>query len=229
MSFKWIFYPDPLDSTCKGIHDDFPTLTFQASPAVEPGGRVGQMFIFPENTPSGHGFRVIISNPTTIVVDDMKGVLYVDNGQVPMTYRSGSTAELILDDFKLPIITTPVPNPPNPTPPGPTPGMSPLEIVNATYAAGHYDLNTKDGCGKFTEDCCNNLHNLNDKDWGNIKKFPPQNNYNGHAVDAVMLLIDSGPTKAGVYDLIFSSESPQAHPVFNLAGPPNQSLWYYPA
>jgi hypothetical protein len=62
-----------------------------------------------------------------------------------------------------------------------------------------------------------------------VKKVGAQNNYNGHAVDALQLLKDTKDTKAGIYDIIFSSESPEAKIVFNRADDPAPNLWYYPA
>jgi hypothetical protein len=55
------------------------------------------------------------------------------------------------------------------------------------------------------------------------------NQYNGHAVDAVQLALNVPGTAAGIYDIIFSSASAEAKPVFNMAGPPEYDLWYYPA
>jgi hypothetical protein len=65
--------------------------------------------------------------------------------------------------------------------------------------------------------------------WGHVAKNPGQNQYHQHAVDAVMLLANAGNTGAGIYDIIYSSASPEAKPAFNYAGPPDYNLWLYPA
>jgi len=105
----------------------------------------------------------------------------------------------------------------------------PAGIVNWTYKHGTFNLGTKEGCGKFTEACCTNLHTTHSALWGHIRKSGAQNQYNGHAVDAVQLSSAVGGTNAGIYDLIFSTESPQAKPTFNPVGDPRPDLWYYPA
>jgi hypothetical protein len=73
------------------------------------------------------------------------------------------------------------------------------------------------------------LHTESSGYWGHIAKQPGQNQYNGHAVDAVMLPLNIPGTAAGIYDIIFSSVSAEAKPVFNMAGPPEYEKWYYPA
>jgi hypothetical protein len=133
----------------------------------------------------------------------------------------------------------PDPAPVPPIPPQPPLPKDPLDIIKAVYAAGHYDLSSKAGCGQFNEACVTALHNNHSDQWGHIQKFPPQNHWpeqpytpggKVHAVDANMLLEDAPDgTKAGIYDIITDSESANAKPAFNFSGPPNPALWYYPA
>jgi hypothetical protein len=118
------------------------------------------------------------------------------------------------------------PKPPEPPKPQPPPSTKPIDLINGVYATGLYDLSTKEGCGQFTEACCTSLHDWNNTQWGHIKKEPAQNQYNGHAVDAVMCL--AGP-EHGIWDIIFSSASSDARPVYNRAGDAKPELWYYPA
>lgn len=151
------------------------------------------------------------------------------DGYAPFDGRAILIAEadeayLNMDDFRLqPIAVTP----PNPTPP-PNQGFhgDPEEIINQVYQKTHPDLSTKEGCGKFTEDCCTALHENHSQWWGHIRKNPGQNQYNGHAVDAVMLATGEG---SGGYDIIHDSVSPNASPACNYAGPADLELWYYPA
>jgi hypothetical protein len=130
----------------------------------------------------------------------------------------------IYDDIHL----QPLPAPPQP-PPGPDPNADPTAIIDAVYALQDHDLSTHDGCGEFTEDCCTSLHEQQSADWGHIKKNPGQNQFNGHAVDALMLRWPAGNTPAGIYDIIHDSVAPGATPSFNWKGDPDPALWYYPA
>lgn len=83
------------------------------------------------------------------------------------------------------------------------PNMEPT--VKAVFASATWDLTTKAGAGCFTEAVAHRLHQL-DANWGHLAKFPGQNQYNGHAVDAVLY-------KSGyAVDIIGSVESPKAKP-----------------
>jgi hypothetical protein len=141
-------------------------------------------------------------------------------GRAILTTDDGS-AFIQIDDFHLTKLSV------EPTPPTPPEySGSPEEIINKVYHSTNADLSTHDGCGKFTEDCCTALHDSNSQWWGHIKKNPGQNQYNGHAVDAIMLASGSG---AGIYDIIHDSVSPNATPAFNYKGLADLTLWYYPA
>jgi hypothetical protein len=111
-----------------------------------------------------------------------------------------------------------------PTPPDPVYPEAPADIIHAVYDANEFDLATKEGCGEFTEACCEALHEAHSSQWGHIRKNPGQNQYNGHAVEAVMLL--AGP-ECGIYDIVYNSESADAAPAYNYKGPPDNALWYY--
>jgi hypothetical protein len=77
--------------------------------------------------------------------------------------------------------------------------------VDAVYASATWDLQTKAGNGCFTEAVVYRLHQL-DPNWGHLAKFGGQNQWNGHAVDAVL-------HKSGyAVDIIGSSETPKAAP-----------------
>lgn len=128
----------------------------------------------------------------------------------------------LLDDVRL------VAHPPPPTPPARDPAQDPQAICLAVFEAGEYDLATKEGCGLYTEDCCAALFTDHWYTWGHIKKDPAQNQYNGHAVDALQLLTPAGATEAGIYDIIWSTESPEAKPAWSYKGPPDLNLWYPP-
>lgn len=132
-------------------------------------------------------------------------------------------AYLNMDDFHLNPIAV---NPPTTSPKPPSYSGSPEEIINQVYLKTDADLSSHDGCGKFTEDACTALHDSLSQWWGHIRKNPGQNQYNSHAVDAIMLATGEG---AGIYDIIHDSVSPNASPAYNWKGPPDLNLWYYPA
>jgi hypothetical protein len=125
----------------------------------------------------------------------------------------------LLDDVHLAEIAVAPTPPPSPAYPD-----DPADIIHAVYDDNDFDLATKEGCGEFTEACCTALHDHHSSHWGHIKKNPGQNQYNGHAVDAVMLLTG---VDCGIYDIIHDSESPNASPAYNYKGPPDNALWYY--
>lgn len=214
---KFFIYPNPLDSLTQIQHDN--GWTADLNPDVDSNGRQGKSVEVPANTPNGHGARLVVSHSNKVTSSN-RGFFVYD--------ESAKAWRLQVDDVTLAdvvIIEVPVDPPPTDTMP-----TDPAGIINYTYKHGKFDLTTKEGCGKFTEACCTNLHEYHHTAWGHVRKNPGQNQYNGHAVDAVMLLIDDlDGTKAGIYDIIVSSESSSAKPAFNYAGPSNPSLWYYPA
>ena len=205
--------PDPTGTVIPGVPDTHST------------GRPGISFTIPDATPDSNG-----------------AVLRAGNGYQPAEMRgililNGVDSFLRVDDVHY---SKPAPPPtPTPIPPQPPLPKDPFGIIKAVYAAGHYDLSTKSGCGTFNEDCVTALHKSHSDKWGHIQKFPPQNHWpeepyvpggKVHAVDANMLLTDHPDgTKAGIYDIVFDSESPNAQPAFNFKGAPDPSLWYYPA
>ena len=118
----------------------------------------------------------------------------------------------------------PTAKPPEPPVP-PTPsGNTPLEIINAVYATGQYNLALKGqgGCGEFTEECARQLAVKFGPQWGHVAKSPGQNQYGNHAVDAIYALAGSD---VGVWDIIQNSVSTSAKPVFNDAGPGEPDEW----
>jgi hypothetical protein len=147
-------------------------------------------------------------------------------GSLPFENRGiydPSGPRFVLDDVRL----APVPPPP-PEPPPPNPQQDPFAIISAVYEQGAYDLSTKEGCGEYTGAACLALHQQHFALWGHIRKEPPQNLWDGHAVDAVMLLAKAGATDAGIYDIILDTESPDAKPAWSYKGPPDPNLWMPP-
>lgn len=221
---KLFIFPSPSDAVCTLTSDDGYVLLGKHD--VHSTGRPGQSFELPTLAPDGHGALLTISHDGKVPLNQ-RGILFLESSLVK------PDAMLTADDFHLvnekicppPI---PVPVPPNPTPTPPD-SHDPLSIILATQEKNKFDLSTKEGCGQLVEESCENLHIINSDKWGHVKKTGAQNNYNGHAVDAMQLLKDSETTKAGIYDIIFSSESSEARIVFNRAGDPNPALWYYPA
>lgn len=214
---KLIIYPDPLDSVCKIESDSGWSGTL--SPYTHTDGRKGQAVGIPDAIQSGWGSRLTVSHGNKVTFSN-RGFL-VD---------LSDSWKFLLDDITLLDVPKPCPDCPPVDPPHDGMPLDPKGIIDWTYKNGKFDLSTKDGCGKFTEACCTNLHDGHSVTWGHVKKSGAQNQFNGHAVDAVMLLVpNQDETRAGIYDLIFSSESTNAKPTFNYAGSVEQNLWYYPA
>ncbi len=218
MSYSYLIFSRPEDITSAKLILDNGTIVV-GHPAVHSSGRKGWGFDIPVNSPNGNGAELVLGKDGFFNIDQ-RGVLWLNED---------NTARIEFDDFILQPLPPPVIiqlPPPIVTPP--PPDNSPQGIINAVYATGLYDLKTKEGCGKFTEACCTDLHVKHSSLWGHVKKTGAQNQYNGHAVDAVMLLANTQGIFAGIYDIIFSSESPEAKPTFNFAGSVNADLWYYP-
>jgi hypothetical protein len=218
MPFAFVLYPTPLDAHVTLKPDSGGAVA--GIPYSDASGRPGQLCTVADGVPSGQGAEINLEAPGYVSLR-LRGFLLLKDG----------VGRLQVDDYTLPAEAAA----PGPTPP-PETGGSPLEIINRVYATTNPNLATAAGCGKFTEDCCDALHVEHSPMWGHIAKEPGQNQFNGHAVDALMLLANvSNPanpaanTVAGVYDIIFSSASFEAKPVFNYAHPPQYELWYYPA
>lgn len=213
-----IIYPTPLESRCQLQHDA--GWSVDAVTGYDTNGRPCQVFTIPSETHNRWGARLVITadkkisfmNRGLLVKDLDNWVFYLD--------------DVTLADVPPPVIVE-VPIPPPVIPP--PAANDPLSIIKSVYATGLYNLTTMEGCGKFTEACCVELHNRNSLWWGHIKKVPPQTMYNGHAVDALQVLYDVGETQQGIYDIIISKASPNARPAFNRQGDAVPSLWYYPA
>lgn len=217
MPFAFVLYPTPLDAHVTLKPDSGGAVA--GIPYSDASGRPGQLCTVADGVPSNQGAELNLEAPGYVALR-LRGFLQLKDG----------IARLQVDDYTLP--AAPSAPAPGPTPP-PATGGSPLEIINRVYAATNPNLATIAGCGKFTEDCCDALHTEHSPMWGHIAKTEGQNQFNGHAVDALMLLANvsnaSGGTTAGVYDIIYSSASFEAKPVFNYAHPPQYELWYYPA
>lgn len=215
---KLLIFPTPLNAHCELTPD--PTgKVIVGQPDTHSSGRPGQSFTLPDGLPTGNGSQLSITAPGKVPLLQ-RGILWVGGGSVDTYFQA--------DDFHLAdekVCPDPTPIPPTPIPP-PT-DKTPLGIIKSVYATGLYDLNTKEGCGKFTEACCKSLHELLDTSYGHLRKSGAQNQYNGHAVDALQRL--SPQLEAGIFDIIISSESPQAQPAYNKAGDADPSKWYYPA
>ncbi len=212
-------FPDPPDTT--GIGTTSLGVKVTSRPFKHHTGRIGIAYDIPDNTPLGQGFEFTLFHPPPRVNITQKGILWLRVPGFQYPWDTGQEAALAMDDFRLPIVEThPIPPPSD---------RSPEEIIHDVYATGLYNLTTHDGCGVFTEACCSALHDNHSPMWGHIKKIGAQEQYNGHAIDAVQLLNSMPDCERGVYDIIIQSQAPDARPSFNLVGPPNQLLWYYPA
>jgi hypothetical protein len=213
-------YTTPLEARVQLQHDS--QFAVDGVDGADSNNRPCKNISIPDGTPSGWGCRIVVTADKKISIIQ-RGILYEEE----------HAWYFLADDFILQDVPPPVIiQPPNPIPTPPLFPSDPKGIIDLVYKIGKHDLSTKEGCGKFTEDCCKSLHDHHSKYWGHIRKSGAQNQFNGHAVDAVMLLSDSNitdNTEAGVYDLIIDSESPNAKPSFNFKHEPQPSLWYYPA
>lgn len=203
-----------------------------AVPKADPDGRPGLCFdSIPVGHPNGNGAEVNFSAEGKSPLK-LRAILLLKDGEIPWPIGGGRNAALLADDFHLPDIVEKIviiEKPCDPTDP-PHSAKDPMGIINEVFKTGKFNLATKEGCGKFTEECCKQLHERHHQLWGHIRKSGAQNQFNGHAVDAIQLLAaHSDGTKAGIYDIISSSESTDAKPAFNFAGDPRTDLWYYPA
>jgi hypothetical protein len=210
MANELYIYTTPRECTVTLLLDDGRLVT--GTPPMTANGRNdAHLLQIPVDVTATQGSTLTTSHPG-MLTDTHRGVL------VPS--RTGP-AQFLLDDVHL--MNQPV------VPPQPNPSNDPRAIIDRVYATGSFDLATHDGCGQFTEACGAALHDRHSPQWGHIKKNPGQNQYNGHAVDALYLRGGVGETEAGVYDIIHDSVSPNASPSFNWSDPGNPSLWYYPA
>jgi hypothetical protein len=183
-----------------------------AMPAADPQGRAGSVFDIPDSVPNENGAQLNLDAEGAVPLQ-LRGVL---------VYDDAARAYLLCDDFTL----VDLPAPPEPPEPPPVTGSTPLEIINAVYATGAYNLATKTGCGMFTEECCRQLATAFGPMWGHVAKAAGQNQYQAHAVDAVHSLAGNDH---GIWDIITSSVSSSAKPAFNRAGDSNPELWRPPA
>jgi hypothetical protein len=211
MPYAFVIYPTPVDATVTLTPDSGGSYT--GVPYTHTSGRQGQVCYVSDGTPDEQGTTLNVSAPNYLP-ERLRGFLVLD--------AADELARLEVDDVVLELAGAPAPTPP-------PAGSSPLDIINHVYATTQPQLWTLEGCGKFTEDCCDALHAQHSAYWGHVKKNPGQNQYQGHAVDAVMLALNVPGTAAGIYDIIYSSVSPEAKPAFNFAGPPEYDLWMYPA
>lgn len=210
---KLLIFPTPLDARCQLQHDSGFSVDGVAD--KHPNGRAGQSFSIPDSTPNGWGTRIVISAPDKITLS-LRGLLY-EHG--PAEYLFYADDFVLVD--KPAVVVPPVVVPP-------ITAKTPQEIINAVYLNGAYDLSTKEGCGKLVEDSVITLHKIHSPSWGHVKKSGAQNQYNGHAVDAIHLLNDAlDGTKNGIYDIIYDSESLNAKLQFGRAGDAVPALWYY--
>jgi hypothetical protein len=190
-------------------------------------GRPAVGFTFPDSTPDGNGVQLTVSSAPGI---SLRAKLYVRTPESTYPWERSQTAAFAIDDLtNLVIPAVPVTPPVTPPDTHPNPNADPLSIILEVEARHQFDLTTKEGCGKFTEACCTELHNRHSNDWGHVRKEPSQNQWNGHGVDAIMLARATPNTPAAIYDIIVNSEAPGAHAAMNFSSSVNLALWYYPA
>lgn len=105
----------------------------------------------------------------------------------------------------------------------PTPNM--ISVIRAVDAEAPELLreNSKASCGQFTERCARRLYAI-DPGWGLLSKSPGENNWKGHAVDAVC-----HKPELQVVDIIGSSGSGRpTSPTWNHQSRRPKNLWMQP-
>lgn len=215
MSKQLIIFVNPMDASATLILDSGEILTGHES--THSSGRIGIGFTIPDNS-SNAGSTLVITATSKVTIRQ-RSILILDS---ELGYPFLLADDFYLQDVPLPVVII-VP----PIGSKPSTNEAPLDVVKRLFPK--FDCSTKEGCGKLTEAVVDELH-IKDNHYGHVRKFSPQNLYNGHAVDAISLLFDSSDgTKAGVYDLILSSEATDAKPQFIYKGAPDPALWYYPA
>ena len=212
---KLMIYPTPLDAHCELDHDY--GVNIQGLPDTDSNGRAGQSFNVPGGIPDRNGCTLTLSA-------DGYNTLRVR----ALLVFEGESCFLYADDFTL---TEAVIIPEEPPDSGggiePEEPTTPIELIEQIYDTGNYNLATHTGCGLFTEECVRQLHRTFSRGYGHIRKDPGQNQFNGHAVDALMLVVNTMTAEAAIYDIIMDSVSPNARPAFNNVGPADPSKWYY--
>ena len=120
------------------------------------------------------------------------------------------------------------------TVPGDLPATAPnmKYILDALFAEKPWDFSewnedNPTGRGQFTEEGVQRIHDV-DARFGHIRKRGGQNQYNGHAVDALNFKCDDGVT-AEIYDI--AGGKPGSKPAWHFWKrlPENLDKWYYPA
>jgi len=199
-------YASPIEAEISLTLDDGRILL--GEPCIANGRSDAHRFTLPADTPIQGA--VVTVTCSGYVSQANRGILTLDLAGIQM------------DDFRL------TPEPPAPERPTWNPDLDPRALIQAVYEQGEFDLATKQGCGEYTEACCRELFAQQSPLWAHIKKTGAQNQWNGHAVDAVQLLAKAGATDAGIYDIIWSTESPEAEPAWSYKGPPDPNLWMPP-
>ena len=183
---------------------------------------LGMLTAVRQTAPNGRTDAHLIQLPSTYTQGAGGEMNVTCDGYVGVKHRGfvipnpTGEARFQLDDIHLSPtpVAPPTPQPPDPGP-TPQPPSDPLDVINAVHATGAYNLATKSGCGEFTEACAWELARTFGASWGHIMKDPGQNQYAGHAVDAIQSIYGE---YTGKWDIIVSSVSSSAHPAFNDAG-----------
>lgn len=218
MANELYIYAKPAESVVDLMLDNG---THLSAPTTSANGRDDAHRLQLPSGTSGQGGVITVSAPGR-VSQRVRGIAAPSDGGVAL---------FMFDDFgELPVAPPPVPEPAPPR----DPSLDPFAIINAVYQQGEFDLSTKAGCGEYTEAACEALNEQHSPWWGHIRKNPGQNQWVGpsgvgHAIDAVQLMAQAGSTGPGIYDIILSTESPDAMPAWSYKGPPDPTLWYYPA
>ena len=218
---KFLLFPDPLTSHCELRFDNGTVMV--GVPDEHSTHRKGQSMTITNGTPQGNGVNLFINAGPGKAPVNQRGTLWYQDGHQTFPFPEGDCF-IWFDDFRLQDIPV---NPPNNG--TQNPNLNPLTIILAIEATHQFDLTTHDGCGKFTEECCKQLHEKHSTNWGHVRKTGAQEQFNGHAIDAIMLKVATPNTEVFIYDIVVNSQAPGAHAALNVASSVNESLWYYPA
>jgi len=210
-----ILYSQPVDNAIPTLRHDNGVIAVGEEGYDQAGNKCLVVHLPPDFT-IGHGVTVEWAHPEYVI----------EPQHCKIIQETGGKCWLLHDIWRLSQMVVVPPTEPEPIP---VPGETPEEIIQYVYESTLPNLGTHEGCGEFTENVQTALSNSLSPLYGHISKTPGQNQYNGHAVDAIMLLMDFDGVVAGVYDIISNSVSDEARPAFNHVGPPDSNLWYNPA
>ena len=208
MPYAFVIYPTPVDATVTLTPDSGGSYT--GVPYTHTSGRQGQVCYVSDETPDQQGTTLNVSAPNYLP-SRLRGFLVLDS------VDSDDVARLQVDDVALDSAGAP---PPTTTPPSgpPNPGR-----YHATARL------QRDASATVDERGLRHLRRgllrarctaKSSPYWGHVKKFEGQNQYNGHAVDAITWPSTSRAVTPVFTTLFFRRSRPKPSRCSTWPGPP---------